>query len=283
MTSKLSLYIKSTRPEGALFYTFITVCTIIAAPSLFGVSSSLIQSVQMIIIIGLFSLYGFCSNNFFDKEIDSINPVKKNVNPYSTGDISKTEIVIINLLLIFSVISATYIWFPVHLTVITLSIFAVSIYSAYLKRIPILDLISHFTCVFPFFVFPALVMGISTYKIIIMSLMIFGVSNITELAENQTGDREYDRKTGVMSTTVVFGESISRQISYLSVLLIACVILVFWYVFTNLWMILFIPAVLISVFRIKRANFIDRNFKKILIIYLACLLGIFLINSIFML
>ena len=91
MPSRLSLYIRSMRLKDSLLYVFLTIATII----FFSISSNATipfqETIALVTIMAIFSLYSFCSNNFFDEKADKMNALKSRKNPYSSGHISRTE------------------------------------------------------------------------------------------------------------------------------------------------------------------------------------------------
>jgi 4-hydroxybenzoate polyprenyltransferase len=272
MLSKPFLCIKTMRPKDSSFYIFIPTYSILSISILFAIPISIFQSLQIITVMGLFSLYSFCSNNLFDKKIDEINPLKRIKNPYSSGDISKREIVLINAVLLALMFLLTYLWFPGYLLLLFLFVANITLYSRYFKRMPVMDLFTHFIWVFSFFLFPALILGIPAHIILLSTVAFLGISNLAVLEANQFLDLESDSKAGIRSTVLVFGKRISKMVSYASNILIIASIFGFSLIFSTPLPLMFIPLSCLTFFRIRKNSFLGSSYERISLSYIIFLL-----------
>jgi len=260
------------RLRDSLSYVFSSIASVFLISMLFNITITFAQFLQIITVMTLFSLYSFCSNNLFDKEIDKVNPIKKNKNPYSSGEISKKGIILINAFLLISMFLLTYLWFPNTLLFLFLFTVNVTLYSRYFKRLPIIDLVSHFIWIFSFFLFPALIMGLPLNIIPIFAIAFLGISNHNELDGNQLPDLESDRKAGIRSTSVFFGKRVARIISYASIFLfivaIICVILITNFsIIRNYSFMLIAPLFGLSLVREIKPDFLGSNYGKVYLAY----------------
>jgi len=280
MDARLTLYIKTLRITDSSYEIFETIGSILLIFLFFSLDISLVQAIEVIVLMSLFSFYSFASNNYFDKNIDKDNPLKKTKNPYSRGEISKKEILGINGILLVLLFALGSLWFPQLLPILIVIVVNVTLYSRYFKRMPILDLVSHFIAVYSFFIFPAIVMGLPIEWLLIAALALLGISNVSEL-DNQKIDYETDKKSGVRSTVVAFGKRNTRIISAVSYGLIFFSILSVSFLLASIVPMLFIPLLFMHIMYSRNRHFLGKRFQMIFlgyIIFLILILSLLALN-----
>ena len=276
MVSRISLYISAMRPKDSATYLPITIGAMFLGWIFFSVPVSVVQFVQVLAVMSVYSLFSLCSNNFFDRKADAINRKKISKNPYAAGNVSRNEMIFLNMLLITAMFAMVYAW--LYSLLVPLALFALNmvLYTKYFKKMPVLDLVSHFIGYFSFFLFPALVMGLGPDVMLIFSLAFIAMSNLATLEGNQNMDIESDRRAGIRSTTVVFGRKISRMISYCSVILIFVFIGGFSLVLGSLLPCLLLPLAVLTLMRTMNSDFMGKNYDKAYFAYVV-LLGLMLL------
>ncbi len=114
----------------------------VLAPAIFSkeifYKSIFLEALITLILFSLLSSSVYIMNDFFDREADRVHPEKRK-RPIAAGQLPAIPALIFSIILSLSVLSFSFLWrsgtFIVLLTYILLNL----IYSAYLKRIPIVD------------------------------------------------------------------------------------------------------------------------------------------------
>ncbi len=265
MVSKLRSYIKVMRPEEASYLVFGSIGTILFLSIWLSIPVNLLQGTQIVILMTIFSLFGFCINNFFDKDADRMNPLKKNKNPFSHSEVSKSEIIAINSVLFASLFILIYLWFQSYFLLIAVFTANVILYSSHFKKIPLIDLFSHFLLFFPFFLFPALVLGISSDLIFVSAITFFGISNIGEL-NNQYRDLKYDKKADLKTTLTVLGKDAYNIIYSVSTFLIFASILSISVYLNSILPLIFLPLICLNLTRKIKNDFLGNHYDRIFLV-----------------
>lgn len=171
---------------------------------------------EIVILSLLYSVYGFTINNHFDRNLDSMNPSKRSMNPVAFGDISAKDSLMQNAILLFLAFVLSLIWFK-ELTVFIAILFAnVTLYSYKFKSMPYLDLISHSIIIAGIVFIPILaITSINLQTIFGFALIALGISNVIEL-KNHIRDYEHDKKGKANTTVTRIGIKNSKIIMYAS-------------------------------------------------------------------
>lgn len=264
MRKKIGFFIRSVRPEDAVYLILISLGSVIFA-SMFS-PVPLLLSAKILAVMSLYSFYSFSINNLFDRTIDRQNPLKRNKNPFSRGMISYAEIISMNIFLFSAAAALAYLWFPEGFLLFLLFVLNSTFYSALFKRMPLMDMASHFAGFYFPFLFPAHILGLPSYLLFLSAITFFAISTIGEL-DNQQKDLKYDRRARLRSTTVVFGEDVCRKMYYASAfLIIASVAGASFYLGSP------VPFVLLSLLflnlgRKLKAGFLGEHYDRV---FLAC-------------
>ncbi len=251
MTSRISLYARAMRVKHSWSYILLVAGSIFFVSRFFSLPVSLGQSARILVVMMLYFLYSFCSNNFFDKGVDRLDPIKRGRNPYAAGDVSGEEMISMNVLLLSAMFLLAWIWFPGQLLLLAVLTLDITLYSRYLKRKPVVDLASHFIWIFGFFLFPALALGLRADTALSLWPLFLGLSNLTILEWNQVFDLEIDERAGIITTAVYFGKKVSKSISYASIFMILAFIIWFSNDLRDLLPLTAIPILVLITFRIR--------------------------------
>jgi len=222
---------------------------------------------RVVILMFIFLFYALSINNYYDWKNDAKNKRKIKKNPIASKKLTRTEGLVMSKLLLMTGIFLSVLWFPnmlVWYVLITLNVF---LYSYKFKSIPILDLMSHGFYLYSLFLFPAILLGFSSFVILAAFLLIFFLSTVAQL-ENEIEDYKSDKKSGVETTAVRFGLNSMKKLHYISNLVLILSLIGLFFILNNILLLVFLPLIMMSMFRLDN-KFIKNNFEKISLLYIS--------------
>jgi len=242
-------YIACFRPSHAAGFVVISVFALLGMKFLFGVQLGLSDFLELVALCYLFSLYGFINNNHFDRFADRKNPTKLKHNPIAAGRISPMQSVLLNFMLAAVAVALSSLWFLRALPIVLFAIANVTLYNAFFKSKPLLDLISHALWTASFVLIPMIALGLPAGLLLPVILLVLAESNLLEL-RNQMSDRSADKSADVTTTAVRYGMRFARALFFLSAAVFVLGVLFFYFYFSRWYILLFLafPAVDIAVF-----------------------------------
>jgi len=221
------------RIDDVIKWCAIALIGFILGTSSFALPGIILPAIVFLVAIFFLMSFTFAINNYYDADSDRKNPRRMHHNAVASGEISKKEGMLLNILFVAISLLSVFFFKPDLVLFLLLLFVWMAVYSAppfRLKGYPGVDVVWHIGGFFLFTLWASLFAGSPTTLSWLVALSIGVFSGVGQLW-NHYVDYEFDKKMGTQTFAVRFGLETTKKTIYgvLAIHLIIVLLLFFLY------------------------------------------------------